>query len=320
MRSLEVLVIGAGTMGPCIAQVFACAGHRVTLSDINPDALERAGARIACNLETLVEFDEIAPETATVAQERIRYAGDLKGAAPAADFIVETIPENPQLKREVFEQLDSLCSPDAIISSNTSALNIFDIVHIRNPQRLIIFHWCTPAHIMPLVELVMGPETSSQTLDTCRQLAVELGKKPVIIPRYIPGFIINRLSAAIGREAGHMIEQGWATPEDIDTAICNTFGLRYGFEGHMELFDYIGWDIAYTVTSFLNPQLCASTNYMPLAREMVEKNRLGIKTGRGLKDYGNLNPEEAENIRQRKILKMKQAIGNIRAEETGAEI
>lgn len=312
-KGREILVVGAGTMGAPIAQVYASAGYQVTLTDINPEVLRRAEARIASNLKTLAEFGEIDEQVVKETPGRITYAADYRETAPRADLVVETVTENPDLKREIFAELGRLCSPQAILTSNTSAMNIFDAAPVSHPERQIIFHWCTPAHIMPLVELVMGPATSVETLQKCQAIAAELGKQAVVVRQYIPGFIINRLSAAMAREAGYMVGKGWASPGDIDTAICNTFGLRYGFEGHLELFDYIGWDVAYLVGAFLNPLLCSDPTPADLARQMVEKNTLGVKTGQGLKDYHHLTPEQAEEIRQRKILKMKKALQDIRA-------
>ncbi|MGR6836073.1 3-hydroxyacyl-CoA dehydrogenase family protein [Syntrophomonas erecta] len=308
----EMVVIGAGTMGHSIAQVFAVNGFKTTLVDVETEQLKWARKMIANNMHTLMNLGEISSQEADNAQKLITYEKDLKNAAFRANFIVETIVENADTKRELYASLDKLCSPGCIITSNTSALNIFDIAKISNPQRLIIAHWFNPPHVMPLVEVVVGPETSVQTVDTVKHLLIKLGKTPAIIKQYVPGFIINRMSVAIAREAGYMVSKGWTTPEDIDAAIVSTFGPRYPFEGPLELFDHVGWDVVQAVTAFLSPQLCNSTDANnPIAANLVAQGRLGVKSGKGLKDYTNLDIEQIQNERNIKIIKMLKAIKEI---------
>lgn len=300
----RIMVVGAGTMGHSIALAFAVHGFETTLVDQSPEQLEKAQKMIAGNLQTLCSVGEIPEDVVEKAQKLITYTDKLEEGAPQANFVVETIYESPPAKRELFAILDKLCSADTIFTSNTSALNIFEIAEVSHPERLIIAHWFNPPHIMPLVEVVRGLQTSDETVETVKALLTKLGKTPAVLNQYVPGFIVNRFSAVIAREAGYMMAQGWCTWEDIDTAVVSTYGPRFAFEGPLELRDHLGWDISTKVASFLFPHLCNDTGPMPLAVEMVQKGWLGVKSGRGLKDYSNVDIQEIQKERTMKIFKM----------------
>ncbi|MGI6413966.1 MAG: 3-hydroxyacyl-CoA dehydrogenase family protein [Syntrophomonadaceae bacterium] len=303
----NITVVGAGTMGHSIAQVFAVNGFCTTLVDNNPEQLRKAEQSIKNNLDTLLEAGEITEEQANLAPSLIKYSEDLNSAAES-NYIVETVFENPEIKRDIFSKLDAVSSPDAIFTSNTSAMNVFEIADVSNPERLVIAHWFNPPHLIPLVEIVKGPQTSEKTVETVKMLMVQLGKRPAVINQYIPGFIVNRISATIAREAGYIIAQGWATPEDIDAAIVQTYGPRFAFEGPLELRDYLGWDISTKVSAFLLPHLCSNSDPVPLIVDLCNKGWYGVKAGRGLKDYSQTNISQLQKERTQKILKMLKAI------------
>lgn len=300
----NMLVVGAGTMGHSIALTLAANGFETVLVDQNLEQLEKAKKMVAGNLEALASLGEITEDAVKKAQSLIRYTDKLEEVAPQANLVVESVFESPPVKKEIFDTLDRLCSPETIFTSNTSALNIFEIAKVSHPERLVIAHWFNPPHMMPLVEVVRGPQTSDQTVETVRALLIKLGKKPAVINQYIPGFIVNRFSGVIAREAGYMIDNGWCTWEDIDSAIVNTYGLRWTFEGPLELRDFLGWDISTTIAKYLFPYLCNNSDPMHLAVEMVEKGTLGVKTGRGLKDYSNMDVQKIQKDRTMKIFKM----------------
>jgi 3-hydroxybutyryl-CoA dehydrogenase len=303
----KITIAGAGTMGHSIAQVFAAHGFETALTDQSTEQLERAKKMIAGNLDTLVGMGEMSRDDMEKAQERIRYCDRIEDAVSSADYVVETVSESPAVKREIYGFLDRLCPAGTIFASNTSALNIYDFVEISHPERLIIAHWFNPPHIMPLVEIVSGPKTSAQTVDAVKSLMVFLGKTPAVMNQYVPGFIINRLSIAILREAGHMVAKGWTRPEDIDAAIVATFGLRYAFEGPMELCDHVGWDVVQSVWNFLAPRLYSGAEPLPLVTDLCAMGCLGVKSGRGIKDYGNQDIGRIQHERNKKIIKMLRA-------------
>ncbi|MEL7568259.1 MAG: 3-hydroxyacyl-CoA dehydrogenase family protein [Dehalobacterium sp.] len=308
----KVTVAGAGLMGHAIAQVFAVNGFETTLYDLTDEQLEKAKNMIAMNLDSLIKLGMATLEDKEKTKKLISYTTNLEQAASKANYIMESVFESADVKRDFYAKLDKVCPKDSIIASTTSAMNIFEVVDISCPERLIITHWFNPAYIMPLVEVVMGPKTSTVTVDTAKSLLEKIGKKPALIKQYIPGFIVNRISSAIVREAGYMIGQGWTTPEDIDAAIVATSGIRYPFEGPLEMHDYVGWDLIHTVNKTLYPQLCHETHGInPLAAGLAEKGHLGVKSGKGIKDYSGKEVSEIHKQRTLKIIKMLKAVKDL---------
>jgi 3-hydroxybutyryl-CoA dehydrogenase len=302
-EKVNVLVIGAGIMGHSIAQDFAAHGYPTTLYDQSAEQLETAKMLIAGNLQLLKDEDMITDEGIKNVNELLVYTDKMEDAARQAKFVVEAVPEVPDIKKALFAELDRLCSPDTILTSTTSALNIYDVVEVSNPGRLIIGHFCNPAHIIPLVEIVLGPETSPETLEYAKKVYESLDHVPVVLKQYTIGFIVNRLNTALAREANYIVEQGWASPEDVDKAITNNAGLKLAFEGPLELYDHIGWDLAKLGGTFLAPMLC-NTTATALPDKMCADGNLGVKTGKGLKDYTGLDRVKVQNDRNRKILKV----------------
>jgi len=300
---INVLVVGAGIMGHSIAGVFASYGYPTTLYDPNTEQLDIAKKLIAGNVQVLKEEGLMTDEGIQNVNDLLVYTDKLEEGAPQAKFVVEAVPEVPDIKQALFAELDRLCSPDTILTSTTSALNIYDIVKVSNPGRLLIGHFNNPAHIIPLVEVVLGPETSEETLETAKQIYRSIDKTPVVLKQYVIGFIVNRLNTALAREANYIVEQGWASWEDVDAAVTNNAGLKLAFEGPLELYDHIGWDLAKLGGTFLAPMLC-NTTATALADKLVAEGNLGVKTGKGLKDYTGLDRVEVQNARNRKILKV----------------
>jgi len=305
-KDSKILVVGAGTMGPGIAQVFATGGYMTILTDIKKEALEMAKQKIQSNLETLIAAGEISKEDADVCWNNIAFTLWPLQKNPDADFVLEAVPEIPDLKAQVFKELDDLCRDETILSSTTSALNIFELVKVSNPERLIITHFCNPPHIIPLVEIVLGPKTSFETLEKVKGILKSCGKIPVVIKQYIPGFLVNRLNAALIREAAYIVSKGWADWEDVDMAFKLNAGLKAPFEGPLESVDYMGWDVAMFAGMFLLPHLCNATS-IEFAEEMVSKGLLGVKSGGGLRDYTGKSRLEIEKNRSLKILKILKA-------------
>ena len=307
----KIAVAGAGTMGHSIAQLFAMRGFETTLTDQSAEQLKRAGQTIANNLDLLVDMNEISREAIKKTQESIHYCESLDKAVLSANLVIEAVSENPIVKQSLYALIDRMCPESTIFASNTSALNIYDFLTISHPERLIIAHWFNPPHIMPLVEVVVWPKTSLQTIDAVRSLLIRLGKTPAVMNQYVPGFIINRLAMAIMREASYMVAQGWTSPEDIDAAIVATFGPRYAFEGPMGLSENVGWDVIQSVMNFLVPKLNSSIDPSPFIADLCAQGRLGVKAGRGIRDYSNAEIGQIQNERNRKIIKMIRAIKDL---------
>ena len=302
-EKVNVLVIGAGIMGHSIAMDFAAHGYPTSLYDQSAEQLEMAKKLVTGNVQLLEAEDMITAEGVKNVNDLLVYTDKLEDAAKKTKLVVEAVSEVPDIKQAVFGELDKLCSPDTIFTSTTSGMNIYDVVQVSNPGRLIVGHFNNPAHIIPLVEVVMGPETSQETLEYVKKVYESLDHVPVVLKQYVIGFIVNRINTAIAREANYIVEQGWASPEDVDKAITNNAGLKLAFEGPLELYDHIGWELGKLGGMFLAPLLC-NTTATALPDKLCEEGNLGVKTGKGLKDYSGLDRSEIQNNRNRKILKV----------------
>lgn len=257
-------------------------------------------------------MEQIAPESIRPVLDRIQGSSDLKESVQTADFIIENVAEKEELKQRIFSQLDEYCDEDVIFASDTSTMNIYEFVEVSHPERLIITHFFNPAYVMPLVELVRGPETSDDVTEAVKAFLSESGKTVAVLNKAIPGFILNRITMAVFREASYIASQGFATPEDIDKAIVSTFGPRYTFEGPFALCDFAGIDIYERLGILLPPMLNSSMECPPILQEKIAEGKLGVKSGEGFYSY----PEGAKAHQQRdtKIMKMLQAIRNVNNE------
>ncbi len=296
-RIRRTLVVGSGVMGHAIAQVFAQGGIEVDLIDRDEKALRRAMALIASNLQTLAEFGRIP--TAKIPQiiARVHPSLDLVGGAKRADFVVEAVNEVREVKQEVFSQLDAHCGSNTIIASNTSSLDIFKIADIKGRERLIAAHWFTPAHIIPLVEVAAGPDTSPVVVNATVALLRRLGKMPIVLRRFIPSFIVNRIQNAIARAVWEMLDNGWATLEEIDFAVKETLGIRLPVVGVVQSLDFAGLDVVADIMK----------GYGVLPRVLADKIRrghLGAKTSKGFYDYNDRQEEEIVKKRDRRYLQL----------------
>jgi len=300
----NVAIVGAGTMGHALAHVFAAHGCTVRLTDDRPETLPAALAMIRAELATLVEMKRMSDEDAARALERIHPTGRLEQAASEADLAIEAVVEDAAVKQAVFAALDRYCPPHAILASNTSYLNIFDFIATGRPAKVAITHWFAPPHIIPLVEVVCGPETSPETADALQQLLTAMGKRPIVLRKFLPGFIANRLQSALTQESLFLLDNGYADAEDIDTAARAGFGLRTPILGLMQRFDFAGLDLTQKILSnrqYLPPQLIDRS---PSVDAHVANGELGIKTGRGFYDYGGRTPAELARERDRRLLRL----------------
>lgn len=305
----KVAVLGAGSMGQCIAQFMAMNNHTVFLYNRTPENLEKALVQIESNLQTLVLLGHVKVEDIPGIRGRIVGSSDLRSSVEQADIVIENLAEIEEVKKKVFGQLDEYCGSDVILSSDTSTMNIFDFLEVSHPERLVITHFFNPAHVMPLVELVRGPETSDEVVHAARQFLEHTGKQVAVLNKCIPGFILNRITLSVFREAAHIVEAGVATPEDIDKAITSTFGPRYAFEGPFGLSDFAGIDIYERLATLLPPVLCSDTECPELLHKMVAEGKLGVKSGEGFYRYDD--EKAARRNRDTKIMKMIAAIQEV---------
>ena len=305
----QVLVIGAGTMGHSIAQLYAQAGFEVDLVDINEKALDRAIKLVKSNLPILVEFGKIKSEEIPEIVNRIHPSVNLAEKAPRADLVVEAMSEVPELKQKLLLQLDESCSEDVVIASNTSGLDVFKLARqakMKKISRLIIHHYYAPAHIIPLVEVASGRKTSKDLVEFSEILLKKLGKMPIIMNKFSPSFIVNKIQNALGPVVFSLIGQGIATAEQIDLAIKTSLGVRLPIVGGVQTYDFTGLDLVLDVGRNLGRE-------NPVVAPMVERGDLGAKSGKGFYDYGGRSEEEILNNRDRQYLRMIEHLEKINA-------
>ena len=286
----RVAVIGAGTMGHSIAQVFAQAGIEVNLTDIKQDILDHALQLIHGNLKTLAGLGRLKPGEIPVIVNRIHPLTDLVEASRGVEFVLEAVAEVPLVKEKVFRQLEESCPAGTVLASNTSVLDLFKIIQFKDPSRAVIAHWFAPPHIIPLVEVVPGPETSPDTLKSTAGLMERIGKKPVVMKQFVERFIVNRFQRAIVSTAMEMIENNWATPEEIDLAVKTSLGIRLPILGVMQSLDFNGLRI-------INEIVKSQGRTIPMIEEKVKQGHLGPSTSRGIYDYQGRT--EAEILQKR---------------------
>jgi 3-hydroxybutyryl-CoA dehydrogenase len=289
----RVVVVGAGTMGHSIAQVFAQAGIEVNLVGRDEKRLERAIKLVESNLQTLAEYGCFSGAEMPAVLGRIHPFVDLAAAAQETDFAVETVPEVPEVKKNVFSQLDQFCPDGTIIASNTSGLDVFSIAEIKEPKRLVIAHWFAPAHIIPLVEVVPGPDTSAEVVSFTAGLMERIGKKTSIMQRFVPSFIVNRIQGAIARTVSEILTNNWASPEEIDRAVKLSLGIRLPVLGVVQSLDFNGLDLLHSLHK-------RNGVHFPLIEEKVRQGHLGVKTSKGIYDYQDRS--ETEILHKRDML------------------
>ncbi len=278
----EIAVLGAGTMGLGIAHVSALAGYRTRLFDISEPALDRALDRIRANLEKGVAKGKVDAADAEEALSLLSVATDLATSVGECDLVIEAVPESMELKISTFEQVVEACPEPAILTSNTSALSISEMATATGrAERFAGMHFFNPVHIMRLIELVRGPETSEATLSSLRAVGARMGKETVTVSES-PGFVTSRINALIGNEAFRMLENGVASAEDIDKAL--RLGLNHPM-GPFEMADLVGLDVRLSILEFLHAQLGETYRPTALMKEYVKAGRFGRKSGRGVYRY-----------------------------------
>jgi 3-hydroxybutyryl-CoA dehydrogenase len=287
-RVETVAVIGAGIMGRGIAHAAALSGYRTILEDLLPNALRRAENEIRTNLDKAVELGKVTAPEANAAFERLEYAGSVDEAAREADLVIEAVPEEMESKIEIFTLLDKICRPTTILASNTSSLSITEIASVTyRAKKCLGMHFFNPVHKMRLLEVVRAIETDDDTLATAVEVGRRMGKEVVVI-KEAPGFITSRINALIGNEAFCMLQEGIATARDIDKAL--KLGLNHPM-GPFELVDLVGLDTRLNILEYLHKSLGEKYRPAPLLVQYVKAGRLGRKSGRGVYEYTEIEPQ-----------------------------
>ena len=279
----RVVVVGAGTMGSQIALQTALGGrHDVTLVDTVPGQLERARAQNRKLVDRSVEKGRMTREQADAALGRIQESNDIESAAPNVDLVIEAVIEDFDVKRGVFEALGRHARPDAILASNSSTIAISRLAEVTGrPDRCCNMHFFHPVTVMQLCEVVRGPETSDATVEAAMDFVRSIDRIPVLLQKEIWGFIVNRILFAASEEAMRLLEGGYASAEDIDTAVQK--GLNWPM-GPFHLLDFSGLDVFYGAMQDRH-RLGEGGEAPEVLRRLVEEGRLGRKTGKGFFDY-----------------------------------
>jgi 5-formyl-3-hydroxy-2-methylpyridine 4-carboxylate dehydrogenase len=305
----NVVVLGAGTMGPGIAATFARYGYVTTLSDVGAEQADKARVAIDFVFSTLRSGGFVTDPDIHAARARLTVTQDPSAAIAAADFIVENVPERLEAKRAIFEVLSSQARADAILATDTSGIPITALQKgVANPGRVVGMHCSNPPHLIPVIEVIKGEQTAQVTIDTTVALVERLGMVAGIVDRDVPGFVENRILYAIMREALHLLDEGVASAESIDTIVRWGIGYKLGVIGPLELLDVAGLDIYTAVAGYLNKDLCKDGGISATVANKVKKGKLGLKTQGGLFEY---TPEQIQALarkRSRLLMASKKAL------------
>mgnify|MGYP001264483783 CR=1 FL=1 len=275
-----IAVIGAGTMGHGIAHVCAAAGYQAVLFDVRRELVDAGLAKIAANLDAGVAKGKVTAEQRAAILANLRGEAELGPALTGAQLVIEAVPEKLELKQKLLREAAEIVGPDAILATNTSSLSVSEIAAaVPGPGRVIGTHFFNPVHLMKLLEIVVGRETSAETLAKIQSFGARIGKDCIVV-KDSPGFATSRLGLVIGLEAIRMVEEGVASAEDIDKAMC----LGYGFPmGPLKLTDLVGLDVRLSIAEYLKEHLQDGGHFQPpaLLKQMVADGKLGKKSGQG---------------------------------------
>jgi len=295
-------ILGTGTMGAGISQAFAEAGYNVICYDIAESAIERGMKLISLNQSILIKNGVLTEEKAELALGRLKTTLNMEDLANV-DFVCEAVTENIEAKKEVFSKIDNVCRNDIIFTSNTSGLSITEIASaVSNRERFAGMHWWNPPHIMPLIEVIKGNESSEETCMAVMDICRKLDRKPVYVKKDILGFIGNRLQVALQRELMYLLEIDAASAEDIDAVVKYGPGARWALYGPCELLDLGGLDVFNNIFGYLFKDLSSAQDSPELLKDKIEKGELGTKTGKGFYKYTQEQIDKLLESRDKRLL------------------
>jgi 3-hydroxybutyryl-CoA dehydrogenase len=319
----RIAVLGAGTMGHALAVVFACGGHSVRLTDNDPTALERAGMLMHKALATLRDGGIVdSGWTGERLDSAVQRVGNLRDALAGAEIVVEAIIEQPDAKRVLYAEVDKLAGPQAILASNTSYLDVFPLIPASRRRRSLIAHWYTPPYLVDLVDIVGGPETDQAVIAEIRDLVAAMGKVPVVMRRFIPGYIANRLQSAIALEVNRLLDEGYATAEEIDDAVIHGLALRLPILGILAKADFTGLQLIADALANRSYEPPPATARSATLDRLLAAGRNGVLSGGGYFDWTE-NPAALFAERDRRLIALKRALkaigGPIRGGRVGGK-
>ena len=297
MAKARIAVVGAGLMGHGIAQVFALAGHDVTITDSVAASVDSAKARITAGLKDLGDDPR--------AVDRVTPHHDLAAAVRAADYVVEAVSENLPLKQKLFAEIEKHVRPDTILASNTSVIPITDIMGgLKQRERALGTHWWNPPYLVPLVEVIGTQWTTQAAIDWTIALHADAGKTPVHVKKDVPGFVGNRLQHALWRECVALVQNGICDAETVDTVIKASFGRRLAVLGPLENADLVGTDLTLAIHKTVLPDLDRTPGALPYLERLVADGKLGMKSGEGFRAW---TPDQQAALRSRVLQHLKKA-------------
>lgn len=287
-RSVDkVAVLGAGLMGHGIAQVASqVGGYEVSMLDVNQELVGRGMKMLKGSVSKFVEKNKLTKEQGEAVLSRIHPTTDLAEAIDGSQLVIEAATEDPKLKLELYRRASELVGPDTVVASNTSSISITLLASATNhPENVCGMHFFNPPQLMPLVEIIKGKKTSTETLDFVKGVSTKMGKETVLCKKDSPGFIVNRILVPALNEAVFLVQEGVADPEDIDKAV--KLGLNWPM-GPLQLLDYVGLDTTFNITQvFMQEFQDGKYRPSPLLRELVRAGMLGRKSGKGFYEWGS---------------------------------
>ena len=308
MKSLadikKVAVLGAGTMGPGIAQMFAMGGYPVTMWTRSEQTREKAKETLYESLKTFIEEGMLDADKLDETFNRVDFALTVESAIDGADFIQETIVENKDAKIELFEKIDAVVNDSAIIASNTSGLDVFALMPERRLKQAVIAHWYSPPQLVPLVEVVKSDVAPQEYADITVEFLEKCGKTAVLMKKFIRGYIANRMQMCLNQELFYLLDNGYCTPEDIDKAVKASFIPRAVVLGLCKRADFGGLDM--TANNYKNKSYSMPPEVdMPKTlQDHIDKGELGFKTGKGFYDYSDVDKQAITAKRDKQLFEV----------------
>ncbi len=306
----KVVVLGAGVMGHGIAQTFAQGGFRVFLVDTTREALDKGMKLMKSSLDTLAG-EGLLEQPVEAILRMVTPTTSLEEGAKDADIAIEVVFEDVEVKNKAFAQLDAYCPSRALLASNTSFLNIFDFVKTSRPDKVLITHWYAPPQLVPLVDVTGGPQTDPTNLEIMAQILRKIGKRPVVMNKYISGYAVNRIQHALNREVNFLLDNEYISPEQLDEAVRVGLAFRMMVVGVVARYDFGGVSMKTRHPPGFE-EVPPGYEYKKL-QELIDKGHLGVKTGRGFFDYKGKSEDELYRERDIRLMEMLKTLRKLEA-------